>query len=408
MCIAIYSPIGTEIPEEKYLKNSFEHNPHGAGFAFNLPNHTVQIEKGFMDYESFIKAFRRANRKYNFTDCGVLIHFRITTHGGTNPECTHPFPLVADEELMKKTKVRTNYAVIHNGIISLTSSETYKRHSMSDTMVFIEKYLSKIASNKKWFNNKANFELIYDLIDSKMAILNGYGVIHSTNGFTKDADGNWYSNSSYKEPRVTKKYSTYNSPYRSYAWYDDDPYESVGYYSSKNTSSVSPPKETVGGNTIKIYDSKGTVKTYDCASLPTAEDVAKAEEKVKSEPETKPETGSSESEVSDSGFFRTPLQMLQKGQIAEIDGFLWDYDERYPIFIDEYGAAYQFNGSATVEAYDLETDYEIDGDHLCYVGDGTIIDKASYRACDFIATHLGIFSEEFLNEIMQYEGTYNI
>lgn len=219
MCIAIYSPIGTNIPCEEYLKTSFENNPHGAGFAYNTRHNDVQIEKGFMKWEDFKKAINRANAKNALKDRGVLIHFRIQTHGGINPECCHPFPLVADEAAMKKKNIKTNYAVIHNGIISLTGSEAYRREKMSDTMVFIEKYLSKIATNKKWFNNKSNFELIGDLIDSKMAILNGYGKIHSTNGFTKDSDGNWYSNQTYKEPRYKKTTSNYN--YNGYGSYDN-------------------------------------------------------------------------------------------------------------------------------------------------------------------------------------------
>ena len=250
MCIAIYSPKGNPVPCEEYLMNSFIWNPDGAGFAYNTPNHTVHIEKGFMDYNKFIKAFRKANKKYNFKDCGVLIHFRISTHGGTNKECCHPFPLVADEKIMKRTSVNSNYAVIHNGVIHLTGNETYGRYHMSDTMVFIEKYLSKIATNKKWFNNKANFDMIYDLIESKMAILNGYGEVHATPGFTKDKDGNWYSNTSYKEGelRITK----YNQPItvRGHCYDDDDEFENAvslpslsGYTTIKPAAKTTPKSE---------------------------------------------------------------------------------------------------------------------------------------------------------------------
>lgn len=202
MCIAIYSPKGNDVPCEEYLRNSFLYNPDGAGFAYNTNKNNVKIEKGFMTFNDFYKAFKKADSKYNFKNRGVLIHFRITTHGGTNEECCHPFPLVSDVRIMKKTRVSCDYAVIHNGIIHLTDQDTFGREKVSDTMAFIEKYLSKIATNKKWFKNKTNFELIYDLIDSKMAVLNGYGEIMSTAGFVKDADGNYYSNTSYKEARV--------------------------------------------------------------------------------------------------------------------------------------------------------------------------------------------------------------
>ena len=219
MCIAIYSLQGNDVPSEKYLKNSFKNNPDGAGFAFNTDNHMVKIVKGLMTWDSFIETFNKYNKKYNFKDRGLLIHFRITTHGGTCPECCHPFPISEDKGALHKREMISPYGVIHNGIISLTSTEAKTKDKMSDTMIFISKYLTKIASNKRWFSNEKNFEMIYDLIDSKMAILNGYGDIKSTYGFTKAEDGNYYSNSTY---------STYNSfNYYNWDWYDD--YSEYGY-----------------------------------------------------------------------------------------------------------------------------------------------------------------------------------
>lgn len=225
MCIAIYSPKGTKVPCEEYLHTSFIHNDDGAGFAFNTDNRDVQIVKGLMTWNDFINTFRRYDNEYNFEKRGVLIHFRITTHGGTNKECCHPFPLTSDIASMRKPVCHSRYAVIHNGIIQLTSFEARSADKCSDTMMFISKYLSKIATNQGWFKNKTNWELIYDLADSKIAVLNGYGEIRSTAGFTQDADGNWYSNSSYKEARVT----TSLTPYRWGAW-DDDVWDDYGDY----------------------------------------------------------------------------------------------------------------------------------------------------------------------------------
>lgn len=241
MCIAIYSPKGNPVPCENYLKNSFMYNPDGAGFAYNTKHNNVQIQKGYMDWDSFWAAFTKADEKYDFKKCGVLIHFRITTHGGTNPECCHPFPLVADEGVMRKTKVKSDYAVIHNGIIDLTSWEANRRQKMSDTMVFIEKYLSKIATNKKWFKNKSNFDLIYDLIDSKMAILNGYGEINATAGFIKDIDGNYYSNTSYKEARYKKPKDKFS-----------DYYGTLGYYAGLYTNKQESNSKSESKNEFKV------------------------------------------------------------------------------------------------------------------------------------------------------------
>lgn len=195
MCIAIYSPKGVALPCEEYLRNSWINNPDGGGFAFNTDDGMVQTQKGYMHLKELLAAIREADAKYDLKNRGVLIHARIATHGGVNPECCHPFPLVGDTELMKKLRFKSKYAVIHNGIIGLTSFETKK--GVSDTMAFIDKYLSKIASNKGWFNNPTNMELVYDLADSKLAILDGKGDIISTPGFSKDEDGNYYSNASY-------------------------------------------------------------------------------------------------------------------------------------------------------------------------------------------------------------------
>lgn len=207
MCIAIGKPIGQKIPSDEILTNCFINNPDGAGFAFNL-NGEVIIRKGYMKLDSFLKAIHDCDKKYNLKDKGVLIHTRITTHGGTNPSMTHPFPICSDEGALKKIEYRSPYAVVHNGIIPLTSYEASRKTGMSDTAIFVSKYLTKIAANKNWFNVKENIELIADLIESKMAILNGSGKIIMTAGFIED-NGIFYSNTSYSDNYYSHKIKTY-------------------------------------------------------------------------------------------------------------------------------------------------------------------------------------------------------
>ena len=199
MCIAIGKLKGYDVPTESVLRTCFDNNPDGAGFAFAY-NGTVHIKKGFMTFESFINVFNSYNEKYNFKDLGVLIHFRIATHGNRDGSMTHPFPLSSDEGALKKEQYSSDYAVVHNGIISLTSTTASRQVGLSDTAVFIRDYLVNIAKNDNWFYKKSNFELIHKLIDSKMAILNVDGDIMFTEGFTEE-NGVFYSNSSYKENR---------------------------------------------------------------------------------------------------------------------------------------------------------------------------------------------------------------
>lgn len=322
MCIAIYSPMGNEIPKEQYLKNSFLYNNDGAGFAFNTDDGRVKICKGFMTYDSFKNTFDEYSQKYNFKDRGVLIHFRITTHGGTCKECCHPFPLIADEGAMHKLEYTSDFGVIHNGIIDLTSTEAYKREKMSDTMVFVEKYLTKIASNKDWFENNENFELIYDLIGSKMAILNGDGRIKSTAGFTKDEDGNYYSNTSYK----TSRYSYYNT---GWDYYDD--WDGYPYYSSYENRGGKKGKEK------KNYYPYKTKSVY------------------------------------------TPVRLLRKNECVYMDdGEVVDFDSAMPIFVSMQGDVYIGTSDTDLDSYTISD--------AMYYGDGELMDYRSFqsstRSCD--------------------------
>lgn len=235
MCIAIAKNSGIKCPSLDTLRNCWDSNPNGAGFAFNDAGRVV-IKKGFMTWNDFQTAWLRYSKRYDFDNRGVLIHFRISTHGGTNPQNTHPFPVISDTGMMQKSECVCDYAAIHNGIISMTSSQAYKERTVSDTLIFVRDYLSLIAQNKAWFKRRANIELINLLIDapsSKMAILNGRGEIIYTDGFTED-NGILYSNTSYKTPRVrsNKKYGNYPTCYNYDYDYDEDEFygRSYGYY----------------------------------------------------------------------------------------------------------------------------------------------------------------------------------
>ena len=206
MCIAICKPMGVDAPSEEILHRCWDNNPDGAGFAF-AHDGNVFIKKGFMTWESFIDNFRYWDEKINFKNKGMLIHFRIATHGGTNPSMTHPFPIETDEGALGKSQYITNYAVVHNGIISLTSASASRTEGLSDTAIFIKDYLSLIAKNKKWFNNPHNIKLIERLIDSKMAILDKFGTIKMTSGFDV-FEGVYYSNKTYQDNRYRKSART--------------------------------------------------------------------------------------------------------------------------------------------------------------------------------------------------------
>ena len=249
-CIAVIKPKGQELPWSR-MKFMFTQNPDGAGFAYAY-NGKVYIVKGMMTYRAFKKAIRRTEKHINFKDVPMLIHFRVSTGGGVNPGCCHPFPLSSNIDDMKITNMICDYAVIHNGTIDLTKYEANKLHETSDTMLFIAKYLSKLATNKSWFDNKKNWELIYEMLGSKMAILSADGTIHYTEGF-EECDGILYSNTTYKETRAemnARKYSSYYySDYYSYRYENS--------YSQNNNS-----KEVVSKVWRPFMELKGQEQLY--------------------------------------------------------------------------------------------------------------------------------------------------
>lgn len=198
MCIAIVSPQGVALPSKDKLLLSFCNNPDGAGFCY-ASHGTVYVYKGFFDFDSFYERLMTCDKRYNLTKNGVLLHFRISTHGSINRANCHPFPVTANERKLTSSFSRCRYAVVHNGICSVTAS-TSGKSKLSDTALFVRDYLSRIAAYDGWFTNDTTIPLIEELIDSKMAVLSHNGEIKMTSGFHRESDGNYYSNYSYMEP----------------------------------------------------------------------------------------------------------------------------------------------------------------------------------------------------------------
>ena len=335
MCIAIAKPIGVDIPNDDILTNCFNNNPDGAGFAFNHNNEVI-IRKGYMKLKDFLDAFHKYDKKFNFKNRGVLIHTRITTHGGTNPQMCHPFPINSDEGALKKIEYCSPFAIVHNGIISLTSSEATRKKDMSDTAIFVQKYLTKIAKNKNWFNNKANIELIEELIDSKMAVLNGKGKIIMTSGFTED-NGIFYSNSSYKENRYKRVYD--------WDWYDDYDYNYSNDYGYGDYLTANGFVSDGKGGWIKSSKKKDTPKS--------ANDI-------------------NEDYVG--------LMMLQKGEtLVYADTTTDEYCEDIVFFVDEENNVYA--SFEPEDAYNTEIITPLE-----YYGEGMIY-GANFEPKEFTPTH---------------------
>lgn len=211
MCVIMYKPKGFALPSIKDLRACFNHNRDGAGFMMPI-NNKVVIHKGFMTFKSFIKDLYETIRQNHIDvmNTPIVCHFRISTQGGVNQALCHPFAICDTYDEMRLLKHRCDMALVHNGIITLTSESAYyggywdgqnwhrgapKKLNHNDTMKFIKDYLSLIAENDPKFTQNANkCMLIERLIGaSKLAIMNGDGDVKLVGGFY-NREGRYYSN----------------------------------------------------------------------------------------------------------------------------------------------------------------------------------------------------------------------
>ena len=213
MCVIIYKPSGSELPNEKTLRKNFKANPDGAGYMLPL-NGKVLIRKGFMTFEDFMIDLIDVidENGIDSTATPIVLHFRITTQGGIQKELCHPFPICRDYKKMRKLSQTCDIALAHNGIISHCSSSMYNMHydaelghyvygserkiSYNDTMTYIKDYASLIINGDLNFaKNPAKTELLERTVGgtNKLAIMNGNGNVHLVGDF-KEKDGCYYSN----------------------------------------------------------------------------------------------------------------------------------------------------------------------------------------------------------------------
>jgi len=180
MCLAIFKPKGVEI-KKKYLRNGWDNNEDGAGFALARGN-AVEIHKGFFTFKEFYTAFKEFNNPREV----ALIHFRWGTHGPNNAANCHPFSVCGDK-----------YAMIHNGIIDIKR----ENFALSDTAHFCELVLQPILEKGVEFDSGALRYLVEGSIGdlNKIVLLRGDGahvIFHEKKGEWKN--GSWYSNNGYQ------------------------------------------------------------------------------------------------------------------------------------------------------------------------------------------------------------------
>ena len=188
MCVICISPKGTRQPNATEIKAMFESNPDGAGYMFVNEDGYVEIHKGFMNLKDFMREIN--GRKFTSDDV-VIYHFRISTQGGVNPYMTHPFPLTHDLENTKALDCVCPVGIVHNGIIPCT---TRNDKEYSDTALFITGYLSYMIENVSDLLDDGIQRRVENLLQSKMAILDGKGNYITIGKFFTEPNGLMYSN----------------------------------------------------------------------------------------------------------------------------------------------------------------------------------------------------------------------
>lgn len=202
MCIAIYLPEFKEIDKET-LEICNNSNPDGFGFAFFNDKNELILNKE-VDAKKIkrkIDLFSLVRR--NFFHRPFLLHFRIATHGKISKPCCHPF------------KVDEDTVFCHNGILDYDYGVNRNSNS-SDTMMFNKTILQRI--DKKELNkmmagdNDVLKELLSGYIGdrNKMILLNSKDEVQILNEKKGVWDkGIWFSNSSYKERKITYNLGNY-------------------------------------------------------------------------------------------------------------------------------------------------------------------------------------------------------
>lgn len=218
MCVIAFSPKGTDIPTEKQIRQMWQHNPDGAGYAYVNKKGKVVYKKGFMTLSELLAEFEAPER---FKNTNFAIHFRIGTSGKNDKATCHPFPVSNVFGDLRKTEGEADSVLFHNGVLSQGGIVS---PLASDTQDFV---VAMSPMFQKYNKSKARDYFIEELIEGSRLL-----VLYKNNAFKMfgkwETDGDIFvSNLNYKH-----SYSWYGSGYYGYHEYEQDFYDDYygGYY----------------------------------------------------------------------------------------------------------------------------------------------------------------------------------
>jgi hypothetical protein len=319
MCIIAAKPANAPMPDAERIRNMWHSNPDGAGFMYARDGR-VRIEKGFMTLDALTDRLDALGKELDLTKNALVLHFRITTHGGTKPENCHPFPVSDSIGVLQKLKTSARIGVAHNGIIDISP----RTKGISDTMEYIASQMAPLSRFcPEFYHNKDAMLMIKNAIDSKMAIMDSAGNLYTIGAFNT-YEGVEYSNYSYEDYYKGYRGGSFRC-YGSWEDYDDTYYDSLAGASTKYHTSYTVPKE-----------------------LPKALPEAKADDA---------DTDGEEEMIEYNGCYVAPQFLMC---LDNIDGYVTTAANHI-----EDGADYYIDEDGDVYAYDVECD-------ICFALEGYV------------------------------------
>lgn len=248
MCIIAAKAKGVKMPDRKTIRTMWYGNPDGAGVMY-AKDGKVRIDKGFMKLSDFEAYLDKLEKSIDTTATAIVMHFRITTHGGTRPENTHPFPVTDSLKRLQLTHCTAPLGVAHNGVITIQP----RSREISDTMEYIASQLAPLSKALPSFYEDANaMQMIQNAIRSRMVFLTGDGELAYTGDFVEDA-GVMYSNTSF---RGRQRYS-----YFDWDGWDEEPYTYKTYKGGKSKGKTKG-KSKVKSKPVKAKQPETTPLMY--------------------------------------------------------------------------------------------------------------------------------------------------
>lgn len=252
MCIIAAKAAGVKMPDKATIRTMWYGNPDGAGVMY-AKDGKVRIDKGFMKLADLEKHLDKLSKELDLTATPVVMHFRITTHGGTRPENTHPFPLTDSIKRLQLTHCSASLGIAHNGVIDITP----RSREISDTMEYIASQIAPLSRFcPDFYANPDAMQMIQNAIGSRMVFLTGEGELYTTGNFV-ESDGILYSNTSYLG----------RTRYTSYSWggWSDGVYTGSLKSTGKSKGKSTGKKKSKKGKIVRIEPTRKPLMWLGCA-----------------------------------------------------------------------------------------------------------------------------------------------